>query len=145
MYARSQITATEVLDEGPPARERLKRFFVGHQGRVFLLGAAAVLAGLAVAGLNFFSCGITLPFTLPLTYALISFGVGAISVSCATIFMGGEGGQNNGGTSAPHDGTLKKKIKARGQRASSAYLTRQIRPRPVPVAAPYKKNLQQPT
>ena len=109
-------------NDGPPGQFVLQ-FFAVHKAKVFLAGAAAVLAALLVLALNSFCCWVTLPIFLPLIASLLSFGVAAIVASCAAKYadmtVACEGNQ-------PEDAP-RAKVKPHGHRASSDYFAQQKR------------------
>jgi len=104
--------------DGPPGPELITQLFIRNRAPVFLLGAAAVIAGLVLIGLNFFSFGLTLPIALPVGLGLISLGAAAIALSCTANCLLDSDGKATAGDEAG------KKLKPRGHRAYSRYVPR---------------------
>jgi len=106
--------------DGPPGADFIVQFFARHRAPLFLVGATGVLAGLAVIGL-------TAVFTVPAGLALLAFGIGAITYSCAANWLAASAG------AAKTDDDSGKKIKPRGHRMYSRYLPRKKPGKPVAV------------
>jgi len=103
---------------------------------MFLLGVSAVSLAMILIGLNLFSVGIALPFSLHISLSLLGLGVAAIVTSCAVNLAGIAPTQEperrdvEPGSTSGNSVSQPKKIRPRGHRAFSRYFSRQIRHAP---------------
>lgn len=126
LIAHSRIAPVqpEQVTDLPPTLQFVIEFFNGYKAKIFLVGVAAILAGLGLVVVDLLTAGVVAPFTSQLTVGLFSFGAAAIGISVTAKFLSGD--QSGDANSKEGSDVQKKLIRPRGRRCNRAYQSRRL-------------------